>query len=357
MAATKISLEMGWCAAIDKLPSSLLSRIDKESMKQWIIESKSKHIEILVTGRTGAGKSTLVNGLCGSPAVPAKPKTDQAHSLKPETMSIEKHSFTTSEGYEIVVWDSPGLQDGTGNEAQYLAEMKEKCSNVDIVIYCITTAATRCELAPGQKDYTAIQKLTSTFGVEWWKNSVFVLTFANTLESMQKAQTKDPNDREKKFNDSIAEWEDKIREAINTAGIPPEIADKIPIETAGYIKKPHLPGRQYWHSHLWFVFAKRMKKESQPVLVKLNANRIKTISDTEEKDFTSKESYEQPIVSNVAHATGIAATIIGGTVAGAGIGALAGLPGAGVGALIGGAVGGVTGGALAIVTLLIIYMG
>ena len=147
-------------AAIDSQPD--LSNDKKKEIKDWIRNSK-KRLEILITGRTGVGKSKLVNSLIG------KEVAKVGNKLDIQTKNVEAHEVKTKEGVEVVVWDSPGLQDGSGNEEEYLAELKEKCSNVDIV--SIDIAATRSELAGEeeevQNDLSAIQKLTTKFGTDW----------------------------------------------------------------------------------------------------------------------------------------------------------------------------------------------
>ena len=106
-----------WCSVIDLVD---VPEGEKVEIKEWIRESKNRKIEILVTGRTGVGKSTLVNGLVGEEVA------EVGRQLHATTMDVQGYELKTQEGIEVIVWDSPGLQDGSGNEEKYLAEMKEK---------------------------------------------------------------------------------------------------------------------------------------------------------------------------------------------------------------------------------------
>ena len=320
--------------AIDKLPAT---KSEREQIKKWIEHGSKGRIEIMITGRTGAGKSTLVNSLIGRPVAKV------GNKLQVETKNVTGYTMTAEEGVVIVVWDSPGLQDGSGNEEEYLAELKEKCSNVDVVIYCIKLATARSELGEGQDDLKAIKQLTNTFGPDFWKHSIFVMTFANALETMLKVKP----DFERRFSDKLKDWKERIHAALLRAGVPKETVDKVPVEPAGHPRKPNLPGRQYWLSKLWFVFAKCAKLQSKPAITKVNLPRLKKVSDVNEKDF-NKEGYEQPIVVDrgglamvgIVSGLGIA---LNGLAIGAGIGATIGAAGAGVGAAVGLVAGGAVG--------------
>ena len=338
--------ELDWYAVIDFLDGS---KEEKDAMKQWMRENESKHLEILVTGKTGTGKSTLVNALVG------RKVAKEGHNLCPETKSVGKYSVTTSEGFEVVVWDSPGLQDGTVNEEEYLTEMKEKCSNVDLVIYCIKVDAPRSALherseASNESDYSAILKLTRTLGLEMWSNAVFVLTFANRLETILKLKHR--LNLESKFKARIEDWRKRIRTALSTAGVPQNVLDNIRIEPAGHVSKPNLPGWNFWLSILWFTFVGQATKKSQVALIKMNVHRFKAAKDATQEDFTKNESHQQPIIIDkalIAYGTGFtmagvsatAATV--GTGVGATIGGVVGSAGFGVGAVIGAAAGAAVG--------------
>ena len=97
---------------------------------------KSKSISILIAGKTGTGKSTLINAILGKEVVKV------GKTLMPETTKVSVH-MQKVEDITVKIYDSPGLQDSTGNEPKYVAEIRDKCSNVDLFIYCIRMSETR----------------------------------------------------------------------------------------------------------------------------------------------------------------------------------------------------------------------
>ena len=273
--------------------------------------------KILVTGTSGVGKSTLVNALVGKSVASTG---DQLLSNTSEY--VKSYGGTAKNGGEMLVWDSPGLEDGSGKENEYLTELKKKCSNVDVVIYCIDLSATRsyglsaAEVAPN--DLSAIRKLTATFGPSWWKRSIFAMTRANVLESALKVKP----DLEKKFSDRLQEWKERIHATLIATGVPEEEAHKIPVEPVGHPKKPHLPGREQWLSALW-----RTILTSVTVDHKRKVRRVTPTSST----HAGQSSV------GVAAKVGLVAASV------AGLGAVVGCVGGPVGAAVGGAAGGAVG--------------
>ena len=81
--------------------------VHSEHIRKWLEQSKS--LRILITGKTGAGKSALVNGIVG------KYVAKEGETLDPETSTVVEYR-TTIQDVEVVIYDSPGLQDGTSKE-------------------------------------------------------------------------------------------------------------------------------------------------------------------------------------------------------------------------------------------------
>ena len=322
---------------------------EKLALKEWIRQMRKGWIEILITGRTGVGKSTLVNCLIGEKVATV------GSDLRPTTKNVQKYTFETEKGMgmKVVVWDSPGLQDGSVNEEEYLAEMKEKCSNYDVVFYCIPLTP-RSELdANGGRDFRATQLLTAKFGPNFWNHTIFVMTFANTLErrlmlSYEAEQLKE------KFDECLKEWKEKINKALSAAGVPKNTLDNIPVVPAGAQKKPHLPGQKYWLSYLWFTFLQRAKLQSKLTLLTMGFYRFKREAEARPTDF-EQEGYAQPIVisKKILTATVLGAGIGGGL--GIGVGTLAGPIWAILIGSVGAAMGIATGGAIGI-TAVLLYM-
>ena len=263
-----------------------------QTFQRWLSGSASNSVTMLVIGKTGVGKSSLINGVVG------KEVAKEGDTLDRETVQVRAYAFKYHE-VDITIWDSPGLQDCLDKEEEYIKDMqREGCADSDLVLYCSRMNDTRFR----KEDYDAIRKFTFGLGKDIWKNAIFVMTFANDVRAKHKRDLKLTPDEERKrnltfFNLRIKEWRAKLVGAVTEAGVDAKVAASIPIVPAGYDQEQELPDRDNWLSSLWYASILRMKERSQPAFLKANLHRIKVPDQITSKDF-KKPLHKQPIVSN-----------------------------------------------------------
>ena len=111
--------------AFDKIMDKILE-LDSiaEKDKKIILENmnnlRSQHLNILITGATGSGKSSTINALF------EKPIAKVGEGVDPETMDIECYELGN-----ITLWDSPGLGDGKERDNQHAKNIINKLNEVD----------------------------------------------------------------------------------------------------------------------------------------------------------------------------------------------------------------------------------
>lgn len=131
-------------------------------------------IRILLTGRTGQGKSALLNSILELKGKKMLVKEgDRADRCTDTVTHYSYHSDTKSVSIEL--FDSPGLQDCTGKDDDCILELDQKCGEVNLALIC--RKLTEHRLTPD--DELALKKLQSAFGNEFWRHIVFIFTFAN----------------------------------------------------------------------------------------------------------------------------------------------------------------------------------
>lgn len=244
-----------------KLTNINLGALEDE-FKKWVSRKGDEDVgtlSILVTGKSGVGKSRLVNALVGKKvAIEGPAKT-------PCTANMNSYR-TQINGIEVVVWDSPGLQDGTCDEEKYLEAMEKQLhEGLDVMIYCMKMDDKR--FLP--TDENAIHALTRKFGKDLWKNTVIALTFANNV--------KDPDggDKKKFFRRDLDYWKEVIVKFFG--GIPefcPNETSDIPLVPVGLVRKMKLPTCDHWLSELWISCFKRAKVSSRINLYRISVGRV-----------------------------------------------------------------------------------
>ncbi len=314
---------------------------EQDEIEQWVRESTE--IRLMVTGKTGTGKSTLLNGIVG------RKMFEEGETLDPETLKVESRQAHKA-GVDVIVFDTPGLQDGSGNEHVYLSAMKEKCNDIHLLLYCISMLEMRSDLH--DYDNSAIKLITEALGTSIWENAVIVLTYANVFEGRLSKKGKNEKGIKNSVKQIIKEWEVNARNSLRHAGVPSEIAENVSAIPVGYTKKPDLVCQKYWLSHFWTESLQKMNKNAQAAMVKMSIDRFRNEEDIKPGDF-DKDISDQPIIFKkldkaVAGGAAAAGAAVGITT-GALIGALAiGIPtfgvATGVGILLGGVIGGGLGG-------------
>ena len=236
-----------------KLSNSDLNWL-KNNLLKFFESRAQKKLSLFVTGKSGVGKSRLVNALVGIPGA-AKEGRERTNG---STCRVESYSISIND-IEVLVWDSPGLQDRTvRNENLYLEEVKQ--NGFDAMIYCCRMDEKRL----AEEDKNAMRTLTRVFGKEVWKKAVVALTFANSVDDP------DGGDEKAYFEGELNHWKDAIYGFLRDfcyAPIPP-------IVPAGNYRRLILPTSENWLSELWLSCFCAMDVDASLAFFLLNKDRV-----------------------------------------------------------------------------------
>lgn len=237
------------------------------------VNLKNPSIRILVIGKTGVGKSTLVNALVGAKVA----KTGDTLMGVTEKIGVHKK---TKNGIHIHVCDTPGMATiGTDNSDTLYSALQE-CKDFDLLLFCMRMTDYRFD------DYNVreMQLITKVFGGDIWKKGMIILTHANDMHIKEKED----------FKFKLHEWQFVVRNQVVHHKIFDPAVVKIPIVPAGFMEE-ELPDRSSWISELWVQGFRRMGFEPMLYLVLLNRNRTYSTRDGARGSYESL--YDQPLIT------------------------------------------------------------
>ena len=323
-----------------------------ELEKQWNKESMS--VSVLLIGKTGAGKSSLINSLAGS-------EVARGDSSKTETV-VQPHKIEYSEGnkrVELTLWDTPGLEEDERDSKATLRQIEAECNptKVDLTLFCVPLNEKRI----AKQDISTIVAYTEKFGVQMWDNAVIAFTCANEVQPNPQAGSSET--QHDYFVRKLSTWRVSFHDALQTkAKVPKEKVRTIPTIPTGY-RQRSLPDRYDWITILWACCYNRAKQAAQPGFIRIShfTKRFAEKNDVICEDKQEMEPQDRKVVvdryseEEIAELSGLHSVprewrIIGGGAAGiaAGttIGTLIGIVGGPVGVVLGAAMGSIVGGGI-----------
>ena len=260
-------------------------------------------LNILVCGRTGVGKSSLINNLVGKEVCKVNDPGLEGGNLNRGTTEISEIKANT-DNVSVTIYDSPGLrcglEDGTVDE-RYLHDMYDKCKDVDLVLYCMEMTASHYTAA----EIRATRLFTRRFQPEFWNRCVLVMTKANMVR-IPPSQKGNEREYHQRLYDNITKHfcKELVEQGVSTA-----IANELPGVAAGIIQPEDDEERYIWYpsdkvkpserpvdflSELWLTCFDKTARESQAKLLRATTRqRVKPLPVASETDETIKKQLEE----------------------------------------------------------------
>ena len=159
---------------VDRLQAEMLNDVldhpDLSSENAELLKRRNK-VCILVTGKTKAGKSTLINSFFGG-----EEKARVGEGITPQTSKVEPYYFEEKNNVYMLLFDSPGFESGSKNKNwDYICGIKkaierESKSTVDLVFFCVRMT----DYKIGDDDLKAMTNLTNAFGQDIWLSLIHI---------------------------------------------------------------------------------------------------------------------------------------------------------------------------------------
>ena len=195
------------------------------------------NLRIVVVGKTGVGKTTLINGLFEE-NIQAHISTQPTEKVDDRTLNIASPSGNP---VAVMLTDTPGTEALVGvgkkaNRREYVKSVSDAIKKADIILFCL-----RMDDYVREQDVETMQFFLKEFGDRIWAKVIIVLTCAN------KVIVEIPEEYKKQvFDDKFVGMQRDLQRAMKQAGIAEAMAKATAVSAAGSPWSKCLPGCDDW---------------------------------------------------------------------------------------------------------------
>ena len=187
----------------DDLPETATSNEEiLDLIQQWKREESKRAIVMVVAGKSGTGKSTLINNFL---ALDSNKAAESLLQLTSVTKEVARYDGEVN-GVLIRAVDMPSLhtrRHSSDKEKEVVAALSHVTDgNADILIYCVSLTQ-RLDLI----DERNIGALIKAFGKKIWHNAILVLTHADSVLNYE-------NSNLDKLGELVAAFTEKLQEIL-----------------------------------------------------------------------------------------------------------------------------------------------
>eukprot|EP00118_Oscarella_pearsei_P005197 m.23591 g.23591 ORF g.23591 m.23591 type:complete len:495 (+) comp28504_c0_seq1:2300-3784(+) len=265
----------------------------RERLNTALETMPEQSLTLLVIGRTGVGKSSLVNSLLG------KNVAREVYSAARGTTAVDCHVAELNK-MKVRVWDTPGLWDyeiqdaeddnfQADRSAHYLIEM-QRVGTVDLLLLCVDSLHSVVK-----EDADTIAVIKAAFGREIWRHAVFVFTKANMIRDPDPVNSDDARHMKSIVNKLTREYRSILQQY---GGLSKEEAAEISCVPVGSSRDMVLPNGCPWLPELWVTAAERTRQGAgKAVLIEWNRERATAASrygESFDEDFGSQGGITVP---------------------------------------------------------------
>ena len=143
---------------------------------QALLSQSCTEFTFLVAGKSGEGKSTLINSLVGRKVC----GTGDTLDAVTETKLIEAGNIN---GVDVRIYDTQGVFDGEDEEEKIFESIRGK--KMDILIVCVSMVGR----AQSRDTKDTISMITKELGQDIWERAVIVLTQANERQERNESRS------------------------------------------------------------------------------------------------------------------------------------------------------------------------
>ena len=143
-------------------------------IRQFSLSKKGKNVVIVTTGKSGVGKSALVNNFLGLEGDKARKSCTQAKAVTTEVDYVD-HIINDVNVRVIDIPGLYGLQHKKDEALEILGKLKALTQGKEDVVFFCMDISRRVDILDEQN----IDSLHNTYGEKIWKHTIFVLTHAD----------------------------------------------------------------------------------------------------------------------------------------------------------------------------------